>query len=62
MDWKTLQRTEGLFTRAVRSTWYYSLVGWVDKVKGGPGDIGPPPRSGLTGPPLRPEDTGPAPQ
>ena len=45
MSYSMLQRTEGLRTRSVRSTWYYWLVGWVDKIKGGPGYIGPPPTS-----------------
>lgn len=45
MSYSMLQRTEGLRTRSVRSTWYYWLVAWVDRIKGGPGYIGPPPTS-----------------
>lgn len=49
MDWSTLERSEGMTQRSVRSKWYYWLVAWVDKIKGGPGDIGLPPRMCGTG-------------
>lgn len=41
MDLSILNRTEAIVKRAVRSKWYYWLSGWVDKINGGPGEMGP---------------------
>ena len=37
MDWETLQRSEGIARRAVKSKWFFQLTKWVDRINGGPG-------------------------
>lgn len=39
IDFATLQRTEGMAGRALKSKWYFLLTGWVDVINGGLGKI-----------------------
>lgn len=43
-----MKRTEAIMQRVVKSKWYYWLTGWVDKINGGPGKMGPSPSGKFT--------------
>ena len=48
MDLSVVKRAEAITKRAVKSKWFYRLTGWVDKINGGPGEMGPSPTGRMT--------------
>ncbi|CAD6584905.1 MAG: hypothetical protein ASARMPREDX12_001785 [Alectoria sarmentosa] len=48
LDLSVVKRAEAITKRAVKSKWFYRLTGWVDKINGGPGEMGPSPTGRMT--------------